>query len=73
MTLVLLVVVIGVINICVGFTLGVHFQGMRFAASGTPGLEDDLPLDDDFSPYRTLAKSDEGSFADPPAAEQAEQ
>jgi hypothetical protein len=70
MSLVLLVVVIGVLNICVGFALGVYVQSTRHASSGISGCDDDLPLDDNFSPYRSLANGSDNSRAAAAAAEQ---
>jgi hypothetical protein len=72
MSLVLLVIVIGVLNICVGFALGVYVQSTRHAASGPAGLEDDVPLDDNFSPYRSLVRSGESSIAPGAAAKRSE-
>jgi hypothetical protein len=63
MVLVLLVIVIGVFNICIGFALGVYVQSMRQASPSTPGFQDDLPLDDGFSPYRSLVSNRESGVA----------
>ena len=63
MSVVLLVVVVGVLNICVGFALGVYVQSNRHASSGDSGCADDFPLDDNFSPYRSLATSSENAAA----------
>jgi hypothetical protein len=57
MALLWITLVLGVFNICVGFALGVYVQTKRQAASGTPGMDEGVPLDDGFAPYRSLARA----------------
>jgi hypothetical protein len=72
MVLVLLVIVIGVFNICIGFALGVYVQSMRQASPNTPGFEDNLSLDDGFSPYRPLVSNSESGVTAAATADKAQ-
>jgi hypothetical protein len=71
MTFVWLTVVIGVFNICLGFALGIYFQGTRQAAGGARLDDVAVPLDDAeldvaFS-YRSRAEAEKmgAAIADP--------